>query len=58
MAFLLPPKGFAEINGAPNEDLKTDYKEEDQPNFLQLDMVVEGKPISIIGTRIQITAGR
>ena len=55
--FIAVKKGFAEINGAPNEDLKTDYKEEDQPNFLQLDIVVEGKPISIIGTRIQIGGG-
>jgi len=55
--FIAVKKGFAEINGAPNEDLKTDCKEEDQPNFLQLDIVVEGKPISIIGTRIQIGGG-
>jgi exonuclease III len=55
--FIAVKKGFAEINGAPNEDLKTDCKEEDQPNFLQLDIVVEGKPISIIGTRIQVGGG-
>jgi len=54
--FIAVKKGFAEINGAPNEDLKTyyKYKEEDQPNFLQLDIVVDGKPISVIGTRIQV----
>jgi len=52
--FIAVKKGFAEINGAPNEDLKTYYKEEDQPNFLQLDIVVDGKPISVIGTRIQV----
>lgn len=50
-------KGFAEINGAPSEDLKTYYKKEDQPNYLQLDIVVDGKPISIIGTRIQVCGG-
>jgi|GEM_PF-561393 len=52
--FIAVKKGFAEINCAPNEDLKTYYKEEDQPNFLQLDITVDGKPISIIGTRIRV----
>lgn len=47
-------KGFAEITDAPEENLKINYKEKDQPNFLQLNIFVDGKPISIIGTRIQV----
>lgn len=52
--FIAVKRGFAEIKGVPNEDLNTYYQKEDQPNFLQLDIVVDGKPISIIGTRIQV----
>jgi len=55
--FIGVKKGFAEINGRPKEDLETYYKEEDQPNFLQLEIVVGGKPICIIGTRIQVGGG-
>lgn len=47
-------KGFAEINGAPIEKLNTSFKEENQPNFLQVESIVNGKPVSIIGTRIRV----
>lgn len=35
------------------EEMETKRKE--QPNFLQVDMVVNGKPLTIIGTRIRVT---
>jgi endonuclease/exonuclease/phosphatase family metal-dependent hydrolase len=47
-------KGFAEIISPAIERLVTHFSEQDQPNFLQAEIVVDGKPITIIGTRIQI----
>lgn len=47
-------KGFAEINSPAIERLVAHFSKQDQPNFLQVEIVVDGRPITIIGTRIQI----
>lgn len=47
-------KGFADLNSPASERLVSDSSEQDQPNFLQVKIVVDKKPITIIGTRIQI----
>lgn len=47
-------KEFAEIKSPVIENLATHHTEEAQPNFIQLDIEVNKRLISIIGTRIQV----
>lgn len=48
--------GFAEFKSPANEIINTSNAN-DQPNFLQLDIEVNAKPISIIGVRIKVGGG-